>query len=143
MSPLISFISCILIANQLQSVSPLPGPIPAEVIRVIDGDTIQVRAHIWPGHSVETRVRLAGVDTPEIRRPDCEAERTLGYEAQAFVSARLEPGQAVNLHDVELGSFAGRVIADIALDETKLSALLLEAGLAQPYGASDWCREEG
>ena len=65
----------------------LPGPVPAELVSVIDGDTIAVRAHIWPGHVVETRVRLDGVDTPEIRRPACEAEREAGREAAAFTQA--------------------------------------------------------
>ena len=27
----------------------LPGPIPAEIVSVVDGDTISVRAHIWLG----------------------------------------------------------------------------------------------
>jgi hypothetical protein len=27
--------------------SDLPGPIPAALVRVIDGDTVEVRARIW------------------------------------------------------------------------------------------------
>lgn len=124
----------------LASVAPLPGPVPAEVVEVIDGDTIAVRAHIWPGHSVETRVRLSGVDTPEVRRPDCEAERALGREASRAVADLLPPGRAVSLYEIELGSFAGRVVARLETgDGLDLGTWLTERGLAQPYGTSDWC----
>jgi hypothetical protein len=44
----------------------LPGPIPAELVRVIDGDTIEVRARIWLDLDLTTRVRLAGIDAPEL-----------------------------------------------------------------------------
>lgn len=124
---------------QLQQEVPLPGPIPAEVIRVIDGDTIEVRAHIWPGHSVETRVRVAGIDTPELRRPDCEEERRLAYQARDHVIGLLPEGAPITLHEIKLGSFAGRVVADIAIEGERLSGHLLSLGLAQPYGESDFC----
>ena len=38
----------------------LPGPFPAEVLGVIDGDTFEARVTIWLGHEVTTRVRLLG-----------------------------------------------------------------------------------
>ena len=28
---------------------PIPGPVPAHVLHVVDGDTVRVRAHIWLG----------------------------------------------------------------------------------------------
>ncbi|MEQ8404002.1 MAG: thermonuclease family protein [Oceanicaulis sp.] len=119
---------------------PLPGPVPAELVRVIDGDTIEVRAHIWPGHYVQTRVRLLGVDTPERRGPDCEAERVKAQEATAFTQAWLE-GAAIGLEAIDLGSFAGRVVARVRrADGADLSEALLSAGLAAPYGeAGPWC----
>lgn len=55
--------------------------VSARVISVYDGDTITVVAEPWPGHFVETRVRLAGVDTPEIRGR-CEAEEDLALVAR-------------------------------------------------------------
>lgn len=125
--------------------APLRGPVAAEVLEVIDGDTVTVRAHIWPGHFVETRVRLAGVDAPERRGPDCEAERELAETAKAFTRAWLnaatEGDRPVDLHAVETGSFAGRVIARIVrADGADLSEALIEAGLATAYGASSpWC----
>ena len=37
---------------------------PAEVVRIIDGDTFQARVQVWPGLSVDTKVRLRGIDAP-------------------------------------------------------------------------------
>src|SRR5688500_17296733 len=38
---------------------------PAEVLRVLDGDTFEARVQLWPGLAITTRVRLRGIDTPE------------------------------------------------------------------------------
>jgi endonuclease YncB( thermonuclease family) len=130
-----------------QAAEPLPGPVPAEIVRVIDGDTVEVRARIWPGHIVETRVRLRGVDTPETRRPDCEAERAAGHAAaaftQAWIAGPLEAGEApaFSLYEVDLGSFAGRVVARLGRsDGEDLSEALIGARLAVAYGEDGpWC----
>ena len=42
----------------------LAGPVRAVVERVVDGDTVDVRARIWLGQSLTVRVRIDGVDTP-------------------------------------------------------------------------------
>ncbi len=123
---------------------PLPGPIPAELVSVIDGDTVAVRARIWPGQFVDTRVRVAGIDTPEIRGAGCEAERIYAATARQFTEGWLQASEAENglfLHQVEIGSFAGRVIADIGrADGSRLSVALLEEGLAVQFGEEGpWC----
>jgi endonuclease YncB( thermonuclease family) len=117
----------------------LPGPIPATVERVIDGDTVEVRARIWLDQVVTTSVRLAGVDAPEIRRPDCAAERERGAAAMAFVAA-LAPAD-VTLLELEHDKYGGRVVARLILpDGRDLSELLLAEGHAVPIGAEDpWC----
>jgi endonuclease YncB( thermonuclease family) len=140
MKRIFALLTCVALPAQSMAAEPLPGPVPAEAVRVLDGDTVAVRAHVWPGHYVETRVRLAGVDTPEARGPDCEAERTLAAQASAFTRAWLE-GASISLEEIDLGSFAGRVIARIRrADGADLSKDLLSAGLATPYGApAPWC----
>ncbi len=67
----------------------LAGPVPAQVLSVIDGDTIEVRAVIWLGQVLSTRVRLAGIDAPELRGK-CARERALAVRARAYLRARLE-----------------------------------------------------
>lgn len=97
----------------------LPGPIPADIVRVIDGDTVEVRAHIWLGQIVTIRIRLAEFDAPELFRPGCEGELVQARRAIDFVVASLADGGAgpwpVLLFNVTQGSFAGRAIAQIQL----------------------------
>jgi endonuclease YncB( thermonuclease family) len=40
---------------------------PADVIRILDGDTFEARARVWPGLDITTKVRLRGIDAPEMR----------------------------------------------------------------------------
>ena len=90
-----------------------PGPYLADVTRVIDADTVQVRAYFWPNQSALVAVRLFGVDTPETRRPKCEEERDQGHLASDFVKQLLPRHTRITLRDVMNGKFAGRVVARI------------------------------
>lgn len=121
------------------------GPIPARVIRIVDGDTLIVRARIWLGQEVETAVRLDGIDTPELKSP-CVAERELAGRARDVVAA-LAGGRRVVLRDVRYGKFAGRVLARIETDSGQdLAAALLERGLGRVYrggGRAGWCDGAG
>lgn len=120
----------------------LPGPIPAVVEKVIDGDTLLVRAHIWVGQDVSVLVRIDGVDTPELSGR-CEIERDKARDARGFVIRKVG-GRAVLLTDVRRGKYAGRVIAKVALPggSGDLGALLLKTGHGKPYEKrrySKWC----
>ncbi len=77
----------------------IPGPIQAEVLRVIDGDTIEVRAKIWLDQYIETNVRLAGLDAPEMRGK-CEREKALARKAKAQLEELVKPGSRVRLTEV-------------------------------------------
>ena len=119
----------------------IPGPVAARVLEVIDGDTLLVCARIWIGHDVETLVRLAGVDAPELRGR-CRRERELARDARALIAARLASRDVV-LRDIQYGKYAGRVVARV---ETAAGDdcpnLLLAAGLGRPYAGgrrADWC----
>ena len=119
------------------------GPVSARVLEVIDGDTILVRARIWIGQEVETRVRLVGIDTPEMRGA-CAHERGLAIAARDFVVAALAGG-SVRLRDIRHGKYGGRVLARVATAEgDDLGALLIAAGLARAYRGGrrgGWCDE--
>ena len=39
----------------------IPGPILADVVRIVDGDTLDVDAHPWPGMTIRVRVRLESI----------------------------------------------------------------------------------
>ncbi len=121
----------------------LAGPVAAELVRVIDGDTLVVRAHIWLGQRLETRVRLDGLDTPELRGK-CDRERELARAARDWVAARLtETGANLTLTDIAYGKYAGRVLATVRLgDGANLAQALIKAGYARPYQGGrrgGWC----
>ncbi len=116
------------------------GPVSAIVERIIDGDTIEVRAHIWLGQTLSIRVRIDGVDTPEIRSA-CEAERTMAIAAREFLAKRLL-NREITLLRVVYDKFGGRVRADISDSDGDIGQALLAAGLARPYRGErrePWC----
>jgi endonuclease YncB( thermonuclease family) len=63
----------------------------AEVIRVIDGDTFEARVRIWPGQDVTTKVRLRGIDAPEMQAR-CRDEETMALAAREALAAILAQG---------------------------------------------------
>lgn len=119
----------------------LPGPIPAEVIKVVDGDTIKVRATIWVDQTIEVSVRLRGIDAPELYRPKCAAEKLLARQAKAAVNASSPVGSTVTLSRITRDKYAGRVIASVETQTgAPLSERLLANGQAIVYGApKPWC----
>ncbi|MEM6538409.1 MAG: thermonuclease family protein [Pseudomonadota bacterium] len=116
------------------------GPVPAVVQRVIDGDTINVTAALWPDLMINVDVRLSDVDTPEIGGARCKTERRLGKAARDHVVRRVNNKQ-IELHNVRQGKYAGRVVADVSTTSGHdLGASLLDAQLARRYGDKDgWC----
>lgn len=119
----------------------LAGPVLAEVIEVVDGDTVLVAAHIWPDHQVVTRVRLVGIDAPEIKSR-CAKEQRLARRAQAHLQALLAGGDVV-LRNIRFGKYAGRVLASMETHAgTDVGQALLKGGFARPYTGgkrASWC----
>ena len=115
------------------------GPVEAVVLRVIDGDSVQVRAHVWPKHYVEENVRIAGVDAPELRG-HCDAERSQARAAKAFVETLLA-SKRVRLLNLRRGKF--RYLADMQTAAGQdVATALLQRGLARVYSGGDrpgWC----
>lgn len=122
----------------------LEGPIQAEVTRIVDGDTIDVRAQVWIGHYIETRVRLSDLDTPELRGK-CDTERQKALEAQDALSGLLR-NRKVILTKIQNGKFAGRVVAKAhTTDGTNISDFLIKHGFGQPYDGGkrlEWCDDK-
>ena len=61
----------------------------AKLIKVIDGDTIDAMIDLGFSMWVKKRIRLAGIDTPEIRTRDQE-EKKRGFLAKARLTKVLE-----------------------------------------------------
>ena len=114
---------------------------PAEVMRVIDGDTFEARVHLWPGLDITTRVRLRGIDAPELKAR-CGEERVKAEAAREALRAMLDQGE-VGISRVTLDKYGGRVVADASTQpHARRSAALLNAGVARRYAGGHrdgWC----
>jgi endonuclease YncB( thermonuclease family) len=114
---------------------------PAEVIRVIDGDTFEARVRVWPGLDVSTKVRLRNIDAPELHAR-CADELAKAQASRAALEATLSAG-GVTVSQVGLDKYGGRVDALVATRETAdVSAALLGGGWARSYDGGrrgSWC----
>lgn len=107
--------------------------IPAEVVRIIDGDTVEMRALIWLDQHVVTRVRLRGIDAPE-RDPRCPEENRRAEAATAALRDLLGEGP-LHLTDIGRDKYGGRVIARVIVGARgDAGTVLVAMGHARPYG---------
>ena len=115
---------------------------PVDVIRTIDGDTFEARVHLSPGLDLITRVRLRGIDAPELKA-SCPQELQMAEAAAAALRALLGEGE-VRIFNIGPDKYDGRVVADVATRRTgNVSTAMLAAGHARSYGGghrSGWCR---
>jgi len=117
------------------------GAHPVEVLRVVDGDTFEARVNLWPGLDITTRVRLRGIDTPELKAR-CNDERIKAEAARDALRAILDQGEVGIMH-VTLDKYGGRVVADASTRATpNVSSALLNAGMGRRYSGGHrdgWC----
>ena len=107
--------------------SPPTEPGAGQVVRVVDGDTLDVALA-----GVEERVRLIGIDTPETSDPRSPVE-CFGEEASRHLAALVPPGTAVRLErDVEARDRYGRLLAYLhrASDGLFVNQAMARAGMA-------------
>ncbi len=113
-------------------VSALRSGHPADVVRVIDGDTFAARVHIWPGMDITTRVRLRGIDAPEMHAR-CDDERVMALAARDALEKLLAEG-SVGISEVGQDIYGGRVDADVSTARTpNVSEALFGGGNARRY----------
>jgi endonuclease YncB( thermonuclease family) len=114
---------------------------PAEVIRIIDGDTFEARVRVWPGLDVDTKIRLRGVDAAELHAR-CDSELAQAQAAGVALERILGEG-GVTISRVGIDKYGGRVDATIATRSTAdVSAALLHDGFARAYDGGrrgSWC----
>jgi endonuclease YncB( thermonuclease family) len=114
---------------------------PAEVMRVIDGDTFEARVRVWPGIAIDTKVRLRGIDAPELHAR-CSSEYARAQAARTALETILAEG-SVAISRVGTDKYGGRVDALASTGHTAdVSAALLSGGFARSYDGGkrgSWC----
>ena len=118
---------------------------PVDVIRTIDGDTFEARVHLTGGLDPVSRVRLRGIDAPELKAA-CPQELQMAEAASDALRGLLGEGD-VTIFNIGPDKYQGRVVADAATRRTgNVSTALLAAGHARSYGGgrrSGWCANAG
>ena len=102
-----------------------------------DGDTCYVT---YKGKN--DKVRLLGLDTPEISNPKCEQEYALGIDARNFVNNLISEGVSIKFKTEYNRDFFGRILSYIILDGENVSIKMVSNGLGVIYDRSnkkDWC----
>ena len=104
-----------------------------EIVKVVDGDTIDIVIDLGFNLSKKERVRLAGIDSPESRTKDLE-EKELGLESKEFLKRRLEDGKASGLRvKTEKDGKYGRMLGWIYCGETNVNTEMVDRGYAWFY----------
>jgi len=111
-----------------------------ELLKVVDGDTIDANIDLGFDTSVKKRVRFLGVNTPECRTRDLE-EKAKGLAAKDRVKQLLEGSNRIQLTSHGVGKF-GRCLGEIHIDMVdgkekmtleSLNELLIKEGHAVEY----------
>tara|TARA_B100000780_G_scaffold13930_1_gene9387 strand:+ start:289 stop:723 length:435 start_codon:yes stop_codon:yes gene_type:complete len=109
----------------------------AKVVRVIDGDTVDVDIDLGFGiWQKNERVRIMGIDTPESRTRD-KIEKKFGLAAKAKLKSILGKDTVlkttINKKGLDMKGKFGRVLGDFLQDNKSVAKTMCETGHAVTY----------
>ena len=107
-----------------------------KVENVVDGDTIDVLIDLGFDILFQSRVRLAGIDTPESRTSD-KAEKVLGLESKEYLKKYLKDAKSVIIKTEKMDSSEkyGRILGWVYVngDTESLNDKMINDGYAWGY----------
>ena len=107
-----------------------------KVENVVDGDTIDVLIDLGFDILFASRVRLAGIDTPESRTSN-KAEKVLGLEAKEYLKKHLKDAKSVVLRTEKMDSSEkyGRILGWVYVngESESLNNKMINDGYAWGY----------
>jgi len=109
----------------------------AKLIRVVDGDTVDVDIDIGFGVWLkDERVRIMGIDTPESRTSD-KVEKIFGLAAKNRLKELIEKETILKTFAAKDGEDMkgkfGRILGDFIVGDRMVSEILIEEGHAVKY----------
>ena len=107
-----------------------------KVLKVVDGDTIDVDIDLGFNVSYTQRVRLAGIDTPESRTTDLK-EKALGLEVKEYLKSLLDSTDDIVIQTEKPDSSEkyGRILGWLFIDDEEISVneKMINDGYAWEY----------
>jgi len=107
-----------------------------KVENVVDGDTIDVLIDLGFDILFQSRVRLAGIDTPESRTKDL-SEKALGLESKEYLKKALKDAKSVVIKTEKMDSSEkyGRILGWVYIngDTESLNDMMINDGYAWGY----------
>ena len=103
----------------------------AKCIRVIDGDTIVAEVDLGFNTFRKVKVRLEGIDAPEIRTRDLE-EKKKGFAAKEYLEDIFSTSKDFTLVSKKVDKY-GRCLGTILIEDININEEMIESGLAVVY----------
>ena len=107
-----------------------------KVENVVDGDTIDVLIDLGFDILFQSRVRLAGIDTPESRTKDIK-EKALGLESKEYLKKHLKDAKSVVIKTEKMNSSEkfGRILGWLYIngDTESVNDKMINDGYAWGY----------
>jgi len=107
-----------------------------QVTKIVDGDTIDVDIDLGFDISFSSRVRLAGIDTPESRTTD-KMEKTLGLESKDYLKKAIDASKTIVIKTEKMDSSEkyGRILGWVFLDgsDVSINQKMIDDGYAWGY----------
>ena len=118
------------------------GPYTLTAPIATDGDTIRGDVNIWPDLSVDASIRVAGVDTPELKS-SFPCERALAVTAKKFTDTWILENYPLTISRIKQDKFSGRFNASVTGSTgDSLAGALIAAVVGRPYAGGarqPWC----
>jgi micrococcal nuclease len=102
-----------------------------EVVKVVDGDTIDVLIDLGFDLTKKERIRLAGIDTPESRTRNLE-EKKMGLEAKEYLQNKLDNCKNLRVKTEKDGKY-GRMLGWIHGNDENINNIMVTEGYAWEY----------
>ncbi len=101
----------------------------AKIISVYDGDTVTAMVDLGFLHFQEMKLRLYGIDTPELRGPERERGLVVRDILRDMI---LDQDVIINSYKDKQGKY-GRYLANIFINGIDVNEWLVDNGHAVPY----------
>ena len=121
--------NCLIFSSLIVLILIIPSISPAgqfKVTRVYDGDTVKAR-----GQNIEIKIRLVGIDTPEISKEKRDPGQPYSQKAKKYL-ASLVSNKSVDIKGYGLDRY-NRILGVIYLDNQNINLEMVRAGLAEVY----------